>query len=133
MAEQMIGALTKELTALADLSLYQYHFVTVDTSNAKNCDLCGLNGEISGVLQNKPKAGDQALISYGAQPKVIAGAAVNLGDDIISDANGMAIPKGATSNPNIYGRAMTAATAGPSVPATGTAGATYQILEIDRF
>lgn len=123
--EQNVGLNTKELISTNDLSTYQYRFVQADTSAARSCILGSLNCEVTGVLQNKPKAGEMAIIAIGPQPKVVAGAAVNIGDDIISDAAGCAIPKGATSSPIISGRALNSATAGPQGDGT------YQVIQID--
>lgn len=123
--EQNVGLNTKELISTNDLSTYQYHYVQTDTSAARSCILGSLNCEVTGVLQNKPKAGEMAIIATGPQPKVVAGSAVSIGDDQISDAAGCSIPKGATGAPNITGRALNSATAGPQSDGT------YQVIQID--
>jgi len=125
MAEQNIGLNTKCLIAGQDLSSYQYRFVKVSTAADRTCLLGSLNCEVAGVLQNKPKIGEMALIATGPQPKVVAGDVIADGDDLICDANGCAIPKGATGTPNIAGRAITTAAAGIQSDLT------YEVVQFD--
>lgn len=123
MAEQNIGLNTKGLISTNDLSAYQYHFVQVDTVNARSCIIGSSGCEIAGVLQNKPKAGEMAIIATGPQPKVVAGEAIILGEDIMSGALGVAVASTGT-NP-IAGKALTTASAGVQIDGT------YEVVQFD--
>jgi hypothetical protein len=65
------------LTAAADLSAKQYHFVAVDT--AGSAVLTGDNGNPVGVLQNKPTAGQAAQVCVSGVTKLYIGTESGLG------------------------------------------------------
>jgi len=79
------------LEAAADYTADQFTFMDVDT-NGRAVQVSSAGGRAIGVLQDKPSAlGQAAKIQFGGVTKVVAGAAVTMGDDVQSDGNGEAI------------------------------------------
>jgi len=75
--------------AAADLSALQYTFVKLDANG--NVVACSAAGEKSvGVLQNKPKNGETALVRPVGLSKIVASAAIAAGDYIATTAAGQA-------------------------------------------
>lgn len=74
--------------------------------------LAGANAFILGVLRNNPKEGEAAAIASvrGTSVKVLAGAAITMGDPLQTDSSGRFITA-ASSAQKIVARAMQAATA----------------------
>jgi len=65
------------LEAAEDLSSYQYHFVTLDSSG--NVQLLNAAGDtVIGVLQNAPKSGEEATVRVLGVSKVVANNALNV-------------------------------------------------------
>jgi len=94
------------MTAGADLSAVKNRFVKVAADG--QIDQAGLDATAEGVLQDDPAAaGRAALVAISGVTKIVAGAAVTRGGDIVSDASGRAIDKGA--NANVLGVALEAA------------------------
>lgn len=83
------------LVAASDLSTHQYKFVNVDTTG--KAALGGAGTRSIGVLQNKPTLGQIGTVVVTGVSKVVAGAAVTAGDEIMSDATGRAITAVATN------------------------------------
>jgi hypothetical protein len=82
------------LEASTDLSAYQYRFVVSNGDNT--CTLAGNGVAVTGVLQNKPKAGQAASIVVDGVSKVKAhGSTVSAGDVIASSTVGMVSALGA--------------------------------------
>lgn len=108
MAYENVGATVVAATAAGDLSTKQFYLVK---QTATGVDLAGAGEPIIGVLQNKPEAlGDAATVwGIGSVSKVVAGAAVSIGDPVAPDANGKAI--GAVSTNFVAGFALEEATA----------------------
>lgn len=80
------------LTSTNDLSTKQYYIAKVDVSNDHSIVLAAAGTDpIVGVIQNKPKAAQAALIRMLGTTKVIAGGTVTRGDRVTSDSNGKAI------------------------------------------
>jgi hypothetical protein len=77
------------LLASADLSTHQYKFVDVNSSG--QLALASNGGRAIGVLQNKPTSGQVGELTHDGISKVVAGAAVTAGNEIMSDASGRAI------------------------------------------
>lgn len=75
----------------------------------------GLNGAVIGPAAMDGIAGDAVAVTALGVVDLVAGAAIAVGDELISDAAGKPIPKGATANPNIIGRALNAAALGARV------------------
>lgn len=89
---------------------YQFRFVELGTSG--KVTVCNNAGDRPiGVLGNRPKADDAALVHCGGFVKVRAGGTIALGGNISTDANGDAVTS-TTSNHYIVGRAMEAGTDG---------------------
>jgi len=83
------------LIASADLSTHQYKFVDVNASG--QAALAGAGTRCCGVLQNKPTSGNVAEINHDGISKVVAGAAVTAGNEVMSDASGRAVTATATN------------------------------------
>lgn len=95
--------------ASADLSASQFCFVNINTSGQLALP-SGAGVGCDGVLQDKPKAITQggSLCVLG-QTKVLAGAAVAIGDSISCDSSGRGITT--TSTNKVLGKAVSAASA----------------------
>ena len=93
--------------ANADLSANQFRFVrpvSVDT-----VDVMSASTQIAiGVQQNKPVAGQAVDICVNGVSKVVAGAAVTVNTEIMSDTVGRAITAATTGN-RVQGIALEAA------------------------
>lgn len=77
--------------ASADLSSYQFHVITVDTSGyAKLADDADDPAEpMIGVLQNKPSAaGQPAVVRISGVAKVMGGASIDEGAAVTCDSSG---------------------------------------------
>lgn len=94
------------LVASGNLSAHQFKFVTIGASGAALNTTVG--GIVDGVLQDKPTAaGEATQVAFSGVSKVVAGALVNKGAEVMSDANGKAVT--ATTGINVAGRALEAA------------------------
>lgn len=100
------------LTAGVDFSQKQYHFVKQDTSKELTGILAVNNGAGAiGVAQNNPVAGlDLSVATDGISKVAVGDAALAVGDDVTSDANGKAIK--ATSGATVLGKIVIAAASG---------------------
>ena len=108
------------LPAAADLSTYQYKFMTVD-ANGRGTVASAATTRILGILQNKPGAVDApARIRTAGISKLVGGAALAEGDCLTStpidatsgSANGMGTAAAATSIGCFIGAIALAATGG---------------------
>lgn len=73
------------LTAAADLSDYQYHFVKMASETTVNA--AGAGEDVVGILQNKPESGDPAdVVFFGLSNLVVDGTATR-GCFLKSDAS----------------------------------------------
>lgn len=107
-----IGAdiVTESYIAGADLSAAQFKIVKLDTT-ANTVIVCdGATDKPHGVLLNKPLSGEAAHVQYGGRTKVQADAAVSVGAEVGTSADGQAVTKTANNDWTI-GRAETAAAA----------------------
>ena len=96
------------LEAGANLSAGRYKFIKVASDG--QIDLATLDATADGVLLDDPfAAGQSAMVGTAGISKVVAGAAVTRGGDVVSDASGRAINKGA--NNNVLGVALDTASA----------------------
>lgn len=108
---EYINLLSITEKADADLSAKQYFLVK---QNANGVVLAALNDAAIGALQDKPKTGEFGRVQVAGVAKVKAGAAINKGDYVKSDANGKAIAsagEAAGTLVHIVGQALEAATA----------------------
>lgn len=91
MSFEVVGLPLPGMLSLADNSANQFKFMKVTTTSG-NVDLnTSSGGACIGVLQNKPTAATEADVNTAGVSKVVAGAAVTVGDLIMSDASGRAI------------------------------------------
>lgn len=100
------------LNSTNDLSAKQFFIVKVDVSNDHSVVLAAAGTDpIVGVLQNKPKAAQAALVRFLGTTKVVAGGTVTRGDLVTSDSAGKAVTT--TTNKDVaIGRALVSAVAG---------------------
>lgn len=110
------------LNATVDQSANQGCFQKPDTSVDGGCLIATAGVKVIGVLQNKPTAGQEANISNIGIVKVIAGAGVTRGADVMSDSSGHAIT--ATGAVYVAGIALTSASAGVQIDGT------YEMIEV---
>lgn len=75
----------------------------------------GLNGRVQGVAATDTETGDAVALTAIGCIDLVAGAPIERGDELISDAAGLPIPKGATATPNVFGTARNAAGLGGRV------------------
>jgi len=109
MAEYGAQNETISLPAAADLSACQYHLMRITSTGTVNIASSPLNGSAIGVLTNKPTAaGRFATIAFSGKGKVVAGAAVAIGNMLMCDASGRAVPVTSAAN-MVIGRALSAA------------------------
>ena len=86
---QQVGVLDITFEAAADLSAKQYYLVKMSAADKVN--LAGANAKVIGVLQNKPKSGEAAVVRVCGTSKVIShDTGIAVGDYLTSDANGKA-------------------------------------------
>jgi hypothetical protein len=106
--------------ASVDLDSSQHYFVDIAGANPRKITVSAANAG-TGVLLNKPQAGEHATVAIRGQVKVHAGAAVTAGDLVISAASGFAasytagvqVGSGSTlTELTILGRAVTTAASG---------------------
>lgn len=77
------------LTASADLSAKQYHFVEV--SGVRTVGACNAITDLAlGVLQNDPESGQAATVAIGGTTKIVAGGVITAGQRIAPKADGRA-------------------------------------------
>lgn len=80
----------------ADLSAAQYKFVKQTATGT--VELCDSEGETAiGVLQNNPGDTQAATVAVGGVTRVLAGATVAIGAEVMTDATARAITATATN------------------------------------
>lgn len=95
-------------TVIATGTIGERRFVTFAAAQA------GADGVVLGVSQLAGIAGDAIPVTLVGDVDMVAGADITLGAELVSDANGLPVPKGAGTN--VAGRALAAALAGQRVP-----------------
>jgi hypothetical protein len=105
-----------QLRAGADLSAAgnQFKLVKLNTSSAVVVT-AGATEVSIGVLQNKPKSGEEAVVALltgGGISKMRAGGTIAKGDLLKSDTDGEVLASTPTANDFIVGQAVEAAAAG---------------------
>ena len=87
---QQVGVLDITFEAAADLSAKQYYIVIMSAANKVN--VSGANGKAIGILQNKPKSGEAAVVRVLGTSKVVSHdtTTIAVGDYLTSDGNGKA-------------------------------------------
>jgi hypothetical protein len=102
----------KSFVSTGDLSAAEFVIVKISTTVDQNVVIAAAATDpIIGVLQNKPKAGEPAVVRWGGSTKVIAGGTITAGDCVTSDGSGHAITTTTTGNV-ILGRALQSAVSG---------------------
>jgi len=101
------------LTAAADLSAKQYHFVSLATATTVNVCTAITNAPI-GILQNNPESGQQAIVQVFGVSKVVADGTLAAGNFIgtSADAQADAIAPGTDTTVYMTGQCIQAASAG---------------------
>ncbi len=93
----------------ADHTAKQFFIVKLD-STAKIVLAAAAGDLLLGVLQNDPNTGQAAQVRILGITKAVAGAAITLGDEVISDTAGKVISTAAAGD-RILGQALEAAAA----------------------
>ena len=100
------------LVAAADLSASHGKFVKLDAAG-KVVAVEAVTDRPVGILQNKPKAGQEAEVVALGQTKMLASAALAIGASLVTSADGraaaQAAPAAGTTVPN-YGLVMSTST-----------------------
>lgn len=92
------------LVSTNDLSGNQFYLVKLDPANAEQVLLCSAHTDLPiGVLQNKPEAGEAAQVRTDGVTKALAGATVNPGDEVGTDATGRFVTKNNTATGADFG------------------------------
>ena len=101
------------LTAAADLSSKQYHFVILASATTVNVATAITNAPI-GILQNDPESGEQAVVRISGVSKVVADGTLAAGNFIgtSADAQADAISPGTDTTVYMTGQCVEAASAG---------------------
>jgi hypothetical protein len=94
-AYEVPGFKIPALLAAADLRTHQYKLVNLNASG--QVALAGSGTRAIGVLQNKPNTGEVCEIIHDGISKVVLGATVTAGDEVMSDASARAITGTATN------------------------------------
>jgi len=101
------------LTAAADLSSKQYHFVVLASASTVNVATAITNAPI-GILQNAPTSGQSAIVAVSGVSKVVADGTLAAGNFIgtSADAQADAISPGTDTTVYMMGQCLGAASAG---------------------
>jgi len=101
------------LTAAADLSSKQFHFVVLASATTVNVATAITNAPI-GILQNAPESGEEAVVAVRGVSKVVADGTLAAGNFIgtSADAQADAISPGTDTTVYMMGQCLEAATAG---------------------
>ena len=113
MAYESPQVLIGTLTAAADLSAKQYHFVSLASATTVNVCTAITNAPI-GILQNNPTSGQQAIVQLFGISKVVADGTLAAGNFIGTSADGQAdaISPGTDTTVYMTGQCIQAASAG---------------------
>ena len=113
MAYESPQVLVGTLTAAADLSAKQYHFVVLASATTVNVASAITNAPI-GILQNTPESGEQAIVAISGISKVVADGTLAAGNFIgtSADAQAAAISPGTDTTVYMTGQCLEAASAG---------------------
>lgn len=104
--ERQVGSMTDAKPSTVDLTGKEYHFAK---RVAGGFALCGNKEKPAGVISEGKAVGLHTSVNTGNQLKVVASAAIAVGDKVGSDANGKAVVAAATWY--AFGEAISAADA----------------------
>lgn len=93
----------------ADLDTKQYYIVKQHTDGTMILAAAGTD-KLVGVLKNKPKIGEAALVQFLGTSKVIAGGTIAVGSWVTADSNGKAVAT-TTDKDVVLGKYLGAASA----------------------
>lgn len=111
---RQVGAMTDCKASAVDLTGKEFRFAKrVNDSGESKFNLAGAGEAVAGVISEGKAVGLHTSVDTGNQLKVVAGAAINPGQFVASDANGAA--RVATTGQNIAAQAISAAQAGELV------------------
>ena len=85
-------------------------FVTVGAGGT--VAVAGAGVAADGVLRAGVVTGEAPAVAFGGFPYIVAGEALSIGDDVVSDANGAAIVAVGASGDIILGKVLEAAASG---------------------
>ncbi len=109
---QSIRDFERSFNSTADLSATKHLIVAVDTLNENSVVVAtSATDPIVGVLQNKPKAGQSALVRFIGTTKVVSAGVIASGAYVTSNATGKAVATAVIGN-QVIGRALESAVAG---------------------
>jgi len=94
--------------ANADLSSSQYRIVSIAANSSVDVATAS-TGVVTGIVQNKPVAGEGARVCIGGVSKLEAGAAITAGSLIVAVAGGRGSMKALTAGDSYIGVALTGA------------------------
>lgn len=102
----------KSFVSTNDLSAAEFLIVAMDASNDGSVvAAASATDAILGVLQNKPKATEPAVVRMTGTTKVIAGGTITRGNWVTSDASGHAVATTTAGNV-LLGRALQSGVSG---------------------
>lgn len=116
MAYETSQAVKATFVAASDMSNDQYKFVEISPMDATQIGVATNAGRVIGVLQNAPKAGQEAEVVLVGITKLKAGAGAIFGGEAVTlladpmSSGAAALPSG--SNGFILGKALTSAALG---------------------
>lgn len=102
-----------KVTRTASAELVGPRFVKENAGDDTKIDQCGNNENALGLICVNPIANEVLTVDLTGVKPVEAGAAVAVGDEIMSDASGRGIPRGtnSTTTYRVLGRALSQASA----------------------
>lgn len=91
--------------------------VAVDATDHTKINHCGSNAQAVGVSEVTGAIGDEIQVAIAGILPIEAGGTIALNDEVVSDANGKAVVRGATATVlyKVVGRAITQAASGELV------------------
>lgn len=112
------------VTRTASAALIGPRFVKENAGDDTKIDQCGSNENALGLMEVSPKLDESTKVNLSGLKPCEAGAAVAVGDEIMSDATGRGIPRGVVAGTLYFvqGRALSAAGVGE-----------YFTLEINKY
>lgn len=105
---------TERMSRAANGAVTAYRLGKIDAADhTKVAQVSGANAKCDGVFEDSAADGKEVSLACGGRVAVVCGGAVVPGDELVSDANGKAVPRGATATVqyHVIGRALTAAAA----------------------
>lgn len=113
LAEQILLKVTRSARVAITVARTLVKVNATTTADATQCELCGANGEVLGIIEAAAVAGEYASIICAGHAYCLAGGTIAIGDELVSDASGQAVARGTTATVNylVFGKALSAAAA----------------------